>query len=70
MKAKAKISCVASSELYDEVISAATEMGLTQSEFMRLAIIHALRERPEAAFARSSGTRGRGRPARTQGAAA
>ncbi|WP_118185721.1 hypothetical protein [Paraburkholderia phosphatilytica] len=61
MKGDVKLFCTASSELRAKVIETAERMGLTQSEFMRRAVIHAMEERPDA-LACHSGMRPNRRP--------
>jgi antitoxin component of RelBE/YafQ-DinJ toxin-antitoxin module len=62
MKGNANITFVTSSELRAEVESVAATLGLTKSEFIRLAVIHAIKERPAEAFAARSGMRRKGNP--------
>ncbi|WP_334070680.1 hypothetical protein [Burkholderia ambifaria] len=63
MKSNTRIHCAVTPEFYAEVIAAAADLRMSPSEFMRLSMIHALKERPAAAFSRSSGVR-MGRPPR------
>jgi len=62
MQGNANITFVTSSEFRAEVESAAASLGLTKSEFIRLAVIYAMKERPAAAFAARSGMRRKGNP--------
>ncbi|HKR39819.1 MAG TPA: hypothetical protein VJU59_09090 [Paraburkholderia sp.] len=64
MKGDVKLFCTASSELRAKVMAAAAAMGVTQSEFMRRAVIHAMDERPSA-LANHSGMRTPWRPSKT-----
>ncbi|WP_156447883.1 hypothetical protein [Burkholderia sp. MSMB2157WGS] len=63
MKSNTRIHCAVTPEFYAEVVAAAIDLRMSPSEFMRLSMIHALKERPVAAFAQSSGVR-KGRPPR------
>ncbi|VVE72439.1 hypothetical protein PAN31117_04390 [Pandoraea anapnoica] len=62
MQGNANITFVTSQEFRDEVENAAASLGLTKSEFIRLAVIYAMKERPTAAFAARSGMRRKGNP--------
>jgi hypothetical protein len=62
MKREVKIGCNASSVMRDEVYAAAADLGIMPSEFIRLAIIHAVKTRPAEAFATPSGMRRKGNP--------
>jgi hypothetical protein len=58
MKGETKLTFVTSSELRAQVIAAAADKGITPSEFVRLATMHVLKEKPE--LADRSGMRKKG----------
>lgn len=60
MEGTSTLFCKASAELRAKLDAAAAAMGISRSEFMRRAVIHAMNERD--ALASHSGMRKNGRP--------
>jgi len=66
VKSNTRIHCAVTPEFYAEVVAAAADLRMSPSEFMRLSMIHALKERTATVFSLLIGIRMR-RPPR-QGA--